>query len=186
MELKPEEWRLLRGFSFVTSKPEVILLNLDDSQSDMSKIPKWAELNKKADEQGVKLCTLYGSLEMDIADLDEEEAAAFTEGLDITEPGREKLIEEAYRILGLISFFTCGPDEVRAWTLNEGDNAVDAAGAIHSDLARGFIRAQVVAFDDYKKYGGSFDECRKAGCLRLEGKEYLVKDGDIIEIRFNV
>ena len=116
----------------------------------------------------------------------EEEAAAFTEGLDITEPGRERLIEEAYRVLGLISFFTCGPDEVRAWTLHDGDNAVDAAGAIHSDLARGFIRAQVVAFDDYKKHGSSFDECRKAGCLRLEGKEYLVKDGDIIEIRFNV
>ena len=111
----------------MTSKPEIILLNLDDSQSDHAKIPRWTELKKKADEQGVKLCTLYGSLEMDIADLDEDEAAAFTEGLDITEPGREKLIEEAYRILGLISFFTCGPDEVRAWTLNEGDNAVDAA-----------------------------------------------------------
>ncbi len=186
MELKQAEWRLLRGFSFVTSKPEIILLNLDDSQSDCTKIPKWEELKKKADEQGVKLCTLYGSLEMDIAELDEEEAAAFTEGLDITEPGRERLIEEAYRVLGLISFFTCGPDEVRAWTLHEGENAVDAAGAIHSDLARGFIRAQVAAFDDYKKNGSSFDECRKSGCLRLEGKEYLVKDGDIIEIRFNV
>lgn len=186
MELKPAEWRLLRGFSFVTSKPEIILLNLDDSQSDETKIPKWAELKKRADDQGVKLCTLYGSLEMDVAELDEEEAAAFTEGLDITEPGRERLIEEAYRVLGLISFFTCGPDEVRAWTLHEGDNAVDAAGAIHSDLARGFIRAQVVAFEDYKKHANSFDECRKAGCLRLEGKEYLVKDGDVIEIRFNV
>ncbi len=186
LELKPAEWRLLRGFSFVTSKPEIILLNLDDSQSDETKISKWDELKKRADEQGVKLCTLYGSLEMDIAELDEEEASAFTEGLDITEPGRERLIEEAYRVLGLISFFTCGPDEVRAWTLHDGDNAVDAAGAIHSDLARGFIRAQVVAFDDYKKHGSSFDECRKAGCLRLEGKEYIVKDGDIIEIRFNV
>lgn len=186
MELKPAEWRLLRGFSFVTSKPEIILLNLDDSQSEDIKIPKWNELKKRADEQGVKLCTLYGSLEMDIAELDEEDAAAFTEGLNITEPGRKRLIEEAYRVLGLISFFTCGPDEVRAWTLHDGNNAVDAAGAIHSDLARGFIRAQVVAFDDYKKYSNSIDECRKAGCLRLEGKEYLVKDGDIIEIRFNV
>lgn len=186
LELSAEQQRSLRGFSFVTSKPEIVLLNLDDSQSDESKIPGYAELKKRADEQGFMLYTLYGSLEMDIMDLTEEEAAEFTEGLDITEPGRERLIGQAYRLLGLISFFTCGPDEVRAWTLRDGDNAVDAAGAIHSDLARGFIRAQVVAFDDYKKHGDSFDECRKAGCLRLEGKEYIVKDGDIIEIRFNV
>lgn len=186
MELKPAEWRQLRGFTFVTSKPEIILLNLDDTQFDETKIPRWEELKKRAENQDVKLCTLYGSLEMDIAELTEEEAAEFTEGLDITEPGRERLIEEAYRVLGLISFFTCGPDEVRAWTLHDGDNAVDAAGAIHSDLARGFIRAQVVAYDDYNKHASSFDECRKAGCLRLEGKEYTVKDGDIIEIRFNV
>lgn len=186
LELSAEQQRSLRGFSFVTSKPEIVLLNLDDSQSDESKIPGYAELKKRAEEQGFMLYTLYGSLEMDIMDLTEEEAAEFTEGLDITEPGRERLIGQAYRLLGLISFFTCGPDEVRAWTLHDGDNAVDAAGAIHSDLARGFIRAQVVAFDDYKNHGDSFDECRKAGCLRLEGKEYIVKDGDIIEIRFNV
>ncbi|MDL2298731.1 redox-regulated ATPase YchF [Synergistaceae bacterium OttesenSCG-928-D05] len=184
--LKPEDERRLRGFAFVTSKPEILLLNLDDSQNEESKIPGYSELKKRADEQGIDLCTLYGSLEMDIIELTEEEASAFTEGLDITEPGRERLIERAYKVLGLISFFTCGPDEVRAWTLHEGDNAVDAAGAIHSDLARGFIRAQVVAFEDYKNCAHSFDECRKTGVLRLEGKEYLVKDGDIIEIRFNV
>ena len=186
MTLKPEEERLLKGFAFVTSKPEIVVLNLDDSQSDKTKIPKWDELEKLAENSGVKLCLLYGSLEMDIAELSEEEASAFTEGLNITEPGRERLIEEAYRVLGLLSFFTCGPDEVRAWTIHTGDTAVDAAGAIHSDLARGFIRAQVVAFADYMAHGNSFDECRKAGCLRLEGKEYLVKDGDMIEIRFNV
>ncbi len=186
IELKPEETRQLRGFAFVTSKPQIILLNLDESQNEETKIPKWDELKKRADERGAKLCTLYGSLEMDIMDLEPEEAKEFTEGLNITEPGRERLIEEAYRVLGLISFFTCGPDEVRAWTLHNGENAVDAAGTIHSDLARGFIRAQVVAFDDYMARGHSFDECRKAGVLRLEGKEYIVKDGDMIEIRFNV
>lgn len=186
MQLKPEEWRQLRGFSFVSSKPEIIVLNLDETQSDETRIPRWADLKKRAEEQGTKLCVLYGSLEMDIIELSDEEAAEFTEGLNITEPGRERLIEGAYRTLGLISFFTCGPDEVRAWTLHDGENAVDAAGAIHSDLARGFIRAQVVAYDDYKSHSNSFDECRKAGCLRLEGKEYLVKDGDMIEIRFNV
>ena len=186
IELKPEETRQLRGFAFVTSKPQIILLNLDESQNEETKIPKWDELKKRAEERGAKLCTLYGSLEMDIMDLDPEEAKEFTEGLNITEPGRERLIEEAYRVLGLISFFTCGPDEVRAWTLHNGENAVDAAGAIHSDLARGFIRAQVVAFNDYMAHAHSFDECRKAGVLRLEGKEYIVKDGDMIEIRFNV
>lgn len=184
--LKPEEERHLRGFSFVTSKPQIILLNLDESQNDETKIPKWDELRKRAEEKGAKLCTLYGSLEMDIMELSPEEAQEFTEGLNITEPGRERLIEEAYRVLGLISFFTSGPDEVRAWTLHDGETAVDAAGTIHSDLARGFIRAQVVAFDDYMAHAHSFDECRKAGVLRLEGKEYLVKDGDMIEIRFNV
>lgn len=186
IELKPEETRQLRGFAFVTSKPQIILLNLDESQNDETKIPKWDELKKRADERGAKLCTLYGSLEMDIMDLEPDEAKEFTEGLNITEPGRERLIEEAYRVLGLLSFFTCGPDEVRAWTLRNGETAVDAAGTIHSDLARGFIRAQVVAFDDYMAHAHSFDECRKAGVLRLEGKEYVVKDGDIIEIRFNV
>lgn len=186
IELKPEEWRQLRGFSFVTSKPQIILLNLDDSQSENSKIPKWDELKKRADASGAMLCTLYGSLEMDVMDLSPEEAAEFTEGLNITEPGRERLIEEAYRVLGLISFFTSGPDEVRAWTLHDGETAVDAAGTIHSDLARGFIRAQVVSYEDYIKYAASLDECRKAGVLRLEGKEYPVKDGDMIEIRFNV
>lgn len=186
MDLKPEEWRQLRGFTFVTSRPEIIVLNLDETQADETNIPKWEEIKKRAEEQGLKLCRLYGSLEMDIAELTDEEAAEFTAGLDITEPGRERLIEEAYKVLGLISFFTCGPDEVRAWTLHNGENAVDAAGTIHSDLARGFIRAQVVAFDDYAAHGNSFDECRKAGCLRLEGKEYIVKDGDMIEIRFNV
>ena len=186
IELKPEEWRQLRGFAFVTSKPQIILLNLDETQNENSKIPKWDELKKRADERGAMLCTLYGSLEMDIMDLSPEEAAEFTEGLNITEPGRERLIEEAYKVLGLISFFTSGPDEVRAWTLHDGETAVDAAGTIHSDLARGFIRAQVVAYEDFIKYGASLDECRKAGVLRLEGKEYPVKDGDMIEIRFNI
>lgn len=186
IELKPEEWNKLRGFAFVTSKPQIILLNLDETQNEDSKIPKWDELKKRAEEHGAKLCKLYGSLEMDIIELTPEEAVEFTEGLNITEPGRERLIEEAYRVLGLISFFTCGPDEVRAWTLRKGSNAVAAAGTIHTDLARGFIRAQVVSYDDYMKHHHSFDECRKAGVLRLEGKEYIVKDGDMIEIRFNI
>lgn len=186
IEMSDEEKHSLKSYAFVTAKPELIVLNLDDSQSDESKIPQYEALKARAAEQGIEICKLYGSLEMDIAEFSEEEAAEFTEGLNIAEPGRERLIQAAYSVLGLISFFTSGPDEVRAWTLHKGDNAVQAAGAIHTDLARGFIRAQVVAYDDYAAHNGSMDECRKAGVLRLEGKEYLVKDGDMIEIRFNV
>ena len=176
----------MRGFSFVTAKPQVLVLNLDEEQVDESKIPNWDAFQARVTKRSARVVRLFGRLEMDLADLSPEEGKEFTAGLGIEEPGRERLIAAAYRLLGLISFFTCGPDEVRAWTLREGQTAVDAAGAIHSDLARGFIRAQVVAFDDYVKYGNSFAQCRDAGCLRLEGKEYLVKDGDIIEIRFNV
>ena len=186
LDWKPEELRLVRGFSFVTAKPQVLVLNLDEEQVDESKIPNWDAFQARVTKRLARVVRLFGRLEMDLADLSPEEGKEFTAGLGIEEPGRERLITAAYRLLGLISFFTCGPDEVRAWTLRERQTAVDAAGAIHSDLARGFIRAQVVAFDDYVKYGNSFAQCRDAGCLRLEGKEYLVKDGDIIEIRFNV
>ena len=186
LELKPEEAKLLRGFTFLTAKPQIIVLNMDELQNDLSELPSGPELLKKLEARAANVIKVYGRIEMDLAELSPEEAAEFSEGLPIEEPGRERLIAQAYRTLGLISFFTCGPDEVRAWTLHDGDNAVDAAGAIHSDLARGFIRAQVVSYDDCTKNGDSMSKCRETGVLRLEGKEYKVKDGDIIEIRFNV
>lgn len=186
LDMTPEEARSLRGFTFVTSKPQIVVLNMDESQTDIATLPGGPALRKKISESGVSAIRLYGQLEMDLADLAPEEAAAFTEGLPIEEPGRERLIAKAYHTLGLISFFTCGPDEVRAWTLHNGENAVDAAGTIHSDLARGFIRAQVVSYEDYTQNGDSLAKCRETGVLRLEGKEYRVRDGDIIEIRFNV
>ncbi|MDR1944442.1 MAG: redox-regulated ATPase YchF [Synergistaceae bacterium] len=186
LEMTQEETRALRGFTFLTAKPQIIVLNLDESQRRPSDIPNGEAIGKRISERGVNSIRLYGRLEMDLADLSPEEAEEFSEGLPIEEPAREKLIAEAYRALGLISFFTCGPDEVRAWTLCDGENAVDAAGTIHSDLARGFIRAQVVSYDDYTVHGDSFANCRDAGVLRLEGKDYRVRDGDIMEIRFNV
>lgn len=186
--LSDEEERFLRGFTFLSSKPQIIVLNVDETQGgpDFSKIPNGAALEAKIKSSGASVITVYGQLEMDLLDLSDEEAAEFTAGLSIEEPGRERLISEAYKTLGLISFFTCGPDEVRAWTIRDGQNAVDAAGAIHSDLARGFIRAQVVSYDDYTANGDSLAKCRDTGVLRLEGKDYKVRDGDIIEIRFNV
>lgn len=150
--------------------------------------PKMGRNQKTRRRTGLKLCRLYGSLEMDIAELTDEEAAGtLIAGLDITEPGRERLIEEAYKVLGLISFFTCGPDEVRAWTLHNGENASSMLQALFTRISLAAICAQVVAFDVMPLTAILFGrECCKAGCLRLEGKEYIVKDGDMIEIRFNV
>jgi GTP-binding protein YchF len=191
----------LAGFAFLTLKPELVVLNLDDGQT--GNLPQASALEAFLAEKGLSSVRLFGSLEMDLAQLAPEEQAEFIEGLGLEglkEPGRDRLIHSAYSLLGLISFFTSGKDEVRAWTLSKGDNAVDAAGAIHSDLARGFIRAQVVSYEDFigmfaqgsfapkdpRAGGAAMTACREKGLLRLEGKEYLVKDGDMIEIRFNV
>ena len=184
LNLTDEQKRILSGFAFLTLKPELIVLNLDDSQT--GEIPELKPLENEMKEKGLKSVKVFGATEMELEQLDPEDRAEFMKDLSITEPGRDRLIHEAYKLLGLISFFTSGTDEVRAWTLKEGSNAVDAAGTIHSDLARGFIRAQVVAYDDFIANNASIAQCREKGVLRLEGKEYLVKDGDMIEIRFNV
>ena len=182
--LTDEQKRALSGFAFLTLKPELVVLNLDDSQT--GDVPELSGLMSELDAKGLKSVRVYGATEMELEQLDPEDREEFMKDLSITEPGRDRLIHEAYKLLGLISFFTSGSDEVRAWTLHDGSNAVDAAGAIHSDLARGFIRAQVVAYDDFIANGASLSACRDKGVLRLEGKEYIVKDGDMIEIRFNV
>lgn len=182
--LTEEQKRLLSGFAFLTLKPELIVLNLDDSQT--CEVPELSELDAEMSRKNLQCVKVFGATEMELEQLDPEDRAEFMKDLSITEPGRDRLIHEAYKLLGLISFFTSGSDEVRAWTLREGSNAVDAAGVIHSDLARGFIRAQVVAYDDFIANGASISACRDKGVLRLEGKDYIVKDGDMIEIRFNV
>ena len=182
--LTDEQRRSLTGFAFLTLKPELVVLNLDESQT--GKVEGAEKLEAALREKGLDSVRIFGSLEMDLALLEPAEQAEFMKDLSIEELGRDRLIHKAYSLLGLISFFTSGPDEVRAWTLHDGANAVAAAGAIHSDLARGFIRAQVVAYDDFIACGASLTTCRDKGLLRLEGKEYPVKDGDMIEIRFNV
>lgn len=182
--LTDEQKRGLSGFAFLTLKPELVVLNLDDTQT--GNVPELAGLEAEMKAKGLKSVRVYGATEMELEQLDPEDRAEFMKDLAITEPGRDRLIHEAYKLLGLISFFTSGTDEVRAWTLREGSTAVDAAGTIHSDLARGFIRAQVVAYEDFIANGASIAACRDKGVLRLEGKEYIVKDGDMIEIRFNV
>jgi hypothetical protein len=180
------EHKKAKGFSFLTLKPELIVLNLDETQTSDDEIPDYGKIVRLAAERGLSLIKIYGRMEMEMADLSPEDQEEFMKELGITNPGRERLIREAYKMLGLISFFTVGHDEVRAWTIPQGSTALDAAGAIHSDLARGFIRAQVIHFDDFKQLGFSMAAAREKGLLRLEGKDYIVKDGDIIEIRFNI
>ncbi len=182
--LDDEQKRMLSGYAFLTLKPELVVLNLDDTQA--GNVPEISPLMSELESKNMKAVRVYGATEMELEQLDEDDRIEFMKDLSITEPGRERLIHEAYKLLGLISFFTSGADEVRAWTLKAGSTAVDAAGTIHSDLARGFIRAQVVSYDDFIANNASIAQCREKGVLRLEGKEYIVKDGDMIEIRFNV
>jgi len=185
LQLTQDEIRTLSGFAFVTLKPEMIVANLDESQTD-EHLPLLESLRSLASEKGLSFVRVFGKMEMELADLSPEEQTEFMQDLGVKEPGRNRLITEAYRLLGLISFFTSGKDEVKAWTLRHGETAVDAAGTIHSDLARGFIRAQVVSYEDFASHEASLAKCREKGVLRLEGKEYRVADGDMIEIRFNV
>ncbi len=186
LPMAEEQLRVLRGFTFVTLKPELIALNLDESQVQDASIPGYEALKNLCASRGMPLVKVYGRMEMDLVALEADEQAELMAELGVKETGRKRLISGAYGLLGLLSFFTVGPDEVRAWTLRNRATAVDAAGTIHSDLARGFIRAQVANYVDFIEHGGSFAACREAGVLRLEGKDYPVRDGDILEIRFNV
>ncbi len=177
--LSAEEEKALRGFALLSQKPMLILLNIDDDADE--RIAERYQTIVKGEH--VAVAALRGQLEAELAQMEPEEAAEFLAEFDIPEPGLSRIIRLSYKLLRVHSFFTVGEDEVRAWTIPVGATAVEAAGAIHSDLARGFIRAEVVAYDDLMA-AGSMAEARKHGALRLEGKEYVVKDGDIVHIRF--
>ncbi len=184
-ELSEDERKILRGFGFLTGKPLLILLNLGEAQLGAEGERLTAAARERFGRPGVEVAALAGKIEMELAQLDPADAAEFMADLGIAESGLDRVIALSYGLLGLISFLTAGPDECRAWTIPRGSTAVEAAGAIHSDLARGFIRAEVVAYDDLVA-AGSLPEARKRGVLRAEGRTYVVKDGDVIEILFNV
>jgi hypothetical protein len=179
LALPPEEMGMIRGYQFFTGKPALVVLNIGDQGNDDPD----AYVSYSHRRSGV-IC-LRGELEMEIAQLDDEEAALFLAEYGIEEPGLHRMIRLSYDLLGLHSFFTVGEDEVKSWTIPAGATALEAAGAIHSDLARGFIRAEVVSYDDLSA-AGSLDAARKQGTLRLQGRDYVVKDGDILNIRFHV
>jgi ribosome-binding ATPase len=182
--LTDDEERLIRGYRFLTQKPVLVVLNIDESQLGNAAALEEAGRDRYA-HPGSAVAALAGKIEAEIAQLPAEDAALFMEDLGIAEPSRGRVIRLTYELLGLFPFFTAGEDEVRAWTIRRGDHAVDAAGAIHSDLARGFIRAEVVTVADLLSLG-SFAEARRHGVLRSEGKAYEVRDGDVIQVLFNV
>jgi len=183
LALDADEEKAIRGFRFLTQKPVLVLLNVGES-SIASSPALVADVASGYEHKSVMVEGLSARIEMELGELEPDEAAVFMEELGIAESGLDRVIGLSYRLLGLISFLTAGPDEVRAWPIHDGSTAVDAAGAIHTDLAKGFIRAETVAYEDLLKLG-SMAEARKAGRLRSEGKTYRVRDGDVVEILFS-
>jgi GTP-binding protein YchF len=181
--LSEDEAKAVRGFRFLTEKPVLVLLNV--GENDLARAGELASrIAAGYAHQHAMVDHLSAKIEMELGELDADDAATFMAELGIAESGLERVIHLSYRLLGLISFLTAGPDEVRAWPVPAGSTAVDAAGAIHTDLARGFIRAETVGYDDLVALG-STAEARKHGRLRSEGKTYRVADGDVMEILFS-
>lgn len=179
LALTPDEAKLAVGYAFLTSKPMIIVLNLEEGTTAD------AALLAAAQKAGAAVVPLCARVEAELGELSAAEAAEFLAALGIAEPALGRMIRAAYAALDLQSFFTVGPDECRAWTVRRGSTAPVAAGAIHSDLQRGFIRAEVTAYDDLVACG-DMAAAKAANKVRLEGKSYVVQDGDIIEIRFSV
>jgi GTP-binding protein YchF len=181
--LAAEEEKSIRGFRFLTQKPVLVLLNVGESD-----LPREAEIVAgiagRYKHERALVDALSAKIEMELGELEPDEAAVFMDELGLKESSLDRVLRLSYRLLGLISFLTAGPDEVRAWPIPDGSNAVDAAGAIHTDLAHGFIRAEVVPYEDLLALK-TMAEARKHGKLRSEGKTYAVKDGDVIEILFS-
>ncbi len=182
LDFNPEEEKTIRPFAFLTQKPLLIVVNCSDSQ-DLPAIEN--ALQSALAGQNRAIFAVNARLEAEIALLDEPDRAAFLEELGIKQAASERVIQAGFKLLGMISFFTIGDEEVRAWAIRNGASALEAAGTIHSDMERGFIRAEVIASEDLIKHG-SFSACRDLGILRLEGKKYIIQDGEVMHVRFAV
>ena len=181
-----EDAALLATSELLTLKPVIYAANLDeDGFSDPEAVPYYRLVEERAAAQGAQVIPVCAKLEAEIAELDAEEKKMFLDDLGVAESGLDRLVKASYTLLGLISYLTSGEDECRAWTIRRGTKAPQAAGKIHSDFERGFIRAEVVSYDDLMACG-SMAAAREKGLIRSEGKEYIVQDGDIILFRFNV
>lgn len=182
LELTNEDLSLIAGFRFLSLKPLLLLINQPEEQASGGAADEVIAL---AESRKLSVISMSGKVEMEIAQLAPEEQREFLQDIGIAEPARERFIRAAYSLLDLISFLTSGEDECRAWSIRRGTTAHKAAGVIHSDIERGFIRAEVIRFEDLAELG-SEARCREQGKLKLEGKEYIVRDGDVVHFRFNV
>ncbi len=184
MGISADEARLIANYRFLTAKPRLIVVNIGEEQIAQADSMQ-EELNARYARAGSRVITLCGELEMEITQLDDEAAKAFHAEYGLPESGLEHVVELSYELLDLVSFFTTVSDEMKAWSIPSGTPALKAAGKIHSDIERGFIRAEVISYDDLMKCG-AMAEAHKKGLLRLEGKGYTVQDGDVITFLFNV
>ena len=185
-EWDEEDVPFLRELHLLTAKPVLYVANVGESDIAGPENNPWvAQVVRHAASENAEAVTICAKMEAEIAELDEQDRAQFLRELGLSESGLDRLIRASYRLLGLITYFTAGPQEVRAWTIREGTKAPQAAGVIHSDFERGFIRAEVVAFEDLVR-AGSMAAAREQGYWRLEGKDYVVRDGDVVYFRFAV
>lgn len=183
INLSKEEKAVIKNYNFLSEKPMIYIMNVseDDLNEDNDYVKSVKEYAKKTSTKCVKICS---KIEEDLADLSDEEREIFLSDFGITECGLDKLVNEAYDLLGLATFFTAGEKECRAWTFRKGMKAPECAGVIHSDFEKGFIRAEVIAYSDFEEYG-TMQKAKEAGKMRSEGKEYVFQDGDITLFRFN-
>ncbi len=183
VDLYPEERALLQPLFLLTMKPTMYVANV--SEHGFAGNPLLARVQGHADREGAPVVAISAALEAQIADLDREDKQVFLADMGLAEAGLDRLIHAGYKLLGLETYFTAGPKEVRAWTVHRGTTAPQAAGVIHTDFEKGFIRAEVIAFDDFIACKGE-QGAKEAGKMRLEGREYVVRDGDVMHFRFNV
>ena len=183
LDLTKEEWASLKTFCLITAKPVLYAANV--AEDGFENNPYLDAVREHAKGENAEVVAVCASIEAEIADLDDEEKQLFLADLGLEEPGLDRLVHTGYHLLGLQTYFTAGVKEVRAWTIHQGDTAPQAAGVIHTDFERGFIRAQTIAFDDFITYGGE-QGAKEAGKMRAEGKDYVVKDGDVLNFLFNV
>jgi len=183
MGLDAEEMALLQPLQLLTAKPALYVANVDEKGFENN--PLLDRVREYAAKEGAPVVVICAKLEAEIADLSGEEKQLFLADMGLLEPGLNRLVRATFDLLGLQTYFTAGPKEVRAWTVRKGASAPQAAGVIHTDFEKGFIRAEVIAYDDYVNLGGEA-KAKEGGKMRLEGKDYIVKDGDVMHFRFNV
>jgi len=187
IEFDEEQGEIMRSMFLLTDKPIIYVGNIAEDQVGKDGLPILKPLQAYAGEHKSEVVTISAKIEEDLSEMDEEEKSLFVEELGIGESGLSKLIKKSYSLLGLISYLTAGEKEVRAWTITRGTKAPQAAGKIHSDFERGFIKAEVIAFDTLKnECGGDMQAAKEKGLVRQEGKEYVIQDGDVVLFRFNV